>query len=121
MQIEVSRHSGYVLGRTTGPLDDSTRDAFRDQLHPLVANSGTRLILDLTGSQRINSQGVGSLVALVADANTHDSSVILCNLQSFVAVVITVTKLDKYFEITGSLDEAIARARELRSRPAAGA
>jgi anti-anti-sigma regulatory factor len=60
-------------------------------------------------------------VALVADANTHDSSVILCNLQSFVAVVITVTKLDKYFEITGSLDEAIARARELRSRPAAGA
>jgi anti-sigma B factor antagonist len=121
MQIEVSRHSGYLLGRTTGPLDDSTRDVFRDQLHPLVANAGTRLILDLTGSQRVNSQGVGSLVALVADANTHDSSVILCNLQSFVAVVITVTKLDKYFDIAPTLDEAIARARQPRPSPLAGA
>ena len=115
MQIQVSRHDGYLLGRTTGPLDDSTRDAFRDQLHPLVANAGTRLILDLAGSQRTNSQGIGSLVALVADANTHDCRVILCNLQSFVAVVITVTKLDKYFDIVPTLDEAIARAREPRT------
>src|SRR5262245_919747 len=121
MQIQVSRHGDYVLGRTTGPLDESTRDAFRDQLHPLVANSGTRLILDLAGSQRVNSQGVGNLVALVADANTHDSRVILCNLQSFVAVVISVTRLDKFFEITANLDEAIASARAPRSGPAAGA
>jgi anti-sigma B factor antagonist len=115
MEVQVSRHQGYVLCRTTGPLDESTRDAFREELHPLVANAGTCLILDLAGSQRINSQGVGSLVALVADANTHDSRVILCNLQSFVAVVITVTKLDKYFDIVAKLDDAIARAKGPRS------
>jgi anti-anti-sigma factor len=112
MELTIDRQVGYVVARTKGAMDESARDVFRQQLHPLVGESGTKMILDLSGSQRINSQGVACLVALVADANTHDSRVILCNLQSFVAVVITVTKLDKYFDIAATLDDAINRARQ---------
>lgn len=115
MEIKVTKADGYILGKTSGPLDESARDVFREELHPLVANSGTKLILDLSGSQRINSQGVGCLVALVADANTHASRVVICGLQSFVSVVITVTRLDKYFEVAPNLDEAIKRVRETKA------
>jgi hypothetical protein len=35
--------------------------------------------------------------------------VVLCNLPAFVSMVIGVTKLDRYFEIVGTLEEAEQR------------
>jgi anti-sigma B factor antagonist len=109
MDLALAAHDGYTLVRTLGSLDESARDAFRQQLHPVVGQSGGRLIIDLTGSPRINSAGLGNLVALVADANTNGSRVVLCNLPAFVSMVIGVTKLDRYFEIVGTLEEAEQR------------
>ena len=109
MELTITNQDGYVLAKTKGPLDDSARQPFRDQLHPLFATPGTLLIVDMSGSPRINSQGVGNLVALVADANTNSSRVIFCNLMPFVATVISVTRLDKFFEIAGTVDEALTR------------
>ena len=114
MEVNVTRHDGYVVARVGGNLDETARDPFREQLHPLFAAKGTRLIVDLSESARINSAGVGNLVALVADANTNDSRVILCGMQPYVAMVISVTKLDRFFEIAANLDEAITRSREPR-------
>jgi anti-sigma B factor antagonist len=118
MDLNVSRHDDYVVARLGGNLDESARDPFREHLHPLFATKGTNLIVDLSDSPRINSAGIGNLVALVADANTNDSRVIVCNLQPYVSMVISVTKLDKFFEIAASVDEAIASAREPRKRAA---
>ena len=111
MDLNVTRHDGYIVARPGGNLDETARESFREQLHPLFAAKGTRLIVDLSGSPRINSAGVGNLVALVADANTNDSRVILCSLQPYVAMVISVTKLDKFFEIAASVEEAAGRAK----------
>ena len=109
MELTVNSHTGYYVALTSGMLDETGRELFRERLHPLIRQSETWLILDLSGSQRINSPGIGNLVALVADANASGSRVILCGLQEFVATVVSVTKLDKYFEIAPSLDEAIQR------------
>lgn len=114
MEVNVNRHDGYVVARTGGNLDETARDPFREHLHPLFATKGTTLIVDMSDSPRINSAGIGNLVALVADANTNDSRVILCSLQPYVSMVISVTKLDRFFEIVASAPEAIARSREPR-------
>jgi anti-anti-sigma factor len=110
MELTVTHHNGYVLAKTQGPLDEHARGAFREQLHPLVGTAKTRLILDLSGSPRINSPGVGNLVALAADANTQGSRVVLCSLTPFVAGVMSVTKLDTFFEIAPNVDAAIGKA-----------
>jgi anti-anti-sigma factor len=110
MELTVTHHEGYVLARTDGPLDESARPLFREQLHPLLGKAGTRLILDLSGSPRINSAGIGNLVALVADANTQGSSVALCGLTPFVVGVMSVTKLNSFFEIAPDIDAAAAKA-----------
>lgn len=109
MQVTVTPASGYVLAKTDGKIDESARDVFREHLHPLVGQSGAKLVIDLSGSLRIDSRGVGLLVALVADANTHGSRIIFCNLPPFVSGVIGVTKLDKFFEIAATEAEAISR------------
>jgi anti-anti-sigma factor len=110
MKLTVTREAGYVLAKISGPLDDSVRAEFREHLHPVVAQRGTTLIVDLSGSPRINSPGIGNLVALVADANTNDSRVIFCAPSPFIQGVLAVTKLDTYFELTPTLEAAIAGA-----------
>jgi anti-anti-sigma factor len=77
-----------------------------------VGQKGTRLIVDLGGSPRVNSAGIGNLVALTADANTNESRVVLCNLQPYVSMVIGVTKLDRFFTIATDLETAVAKCRE---------
>lgn len=115
MELKLKTHEGIPVAVITGPLDETAREPFREHLHPLVGQKGARLILDLAGSQRVSSPGIGNLVALTADANTHDSRVVLCNLQTHFSMVISVTKLDRYFTIATDLSDAVAKCREGQS------
>ncbi len=108
MELTLSTRDGFTVATTSGVLDDSAKEVFREKLHPLVGEKGTRLIVDLSGSLRVNSPGIGNMVALNADANTNDSRVVFCNLQPYVTMVIGVTKLDRFFNIVKDLDEALA-------------
>ena len=112
MELTLTTRDGFTVAATSGPLDDTARELFRAQLHPLVGVKGTRLIIDLSGSQRVNSPGIGNLVALTADANTNDSRVVFCNLQPYVSMVISVTKLDRFVTLVSDLDAAVAKCRE---------
>src|SRR6188472_4413472 len=112
MDLTLGTKDGFTVATTSGNLDDSARDAFREKLHPLVGQKGTRLIVDLSGSPRVNSPGIGNMVALTADANTNDSRVVFCNIQPYVSMVISVTKLDKFFSIVPDLDAAVGWCNE---------
>lgn len=111
MELTLDLEEGIPVAHTVGPLDETSRAVFRERLHPLVGKPGGRLVLDLAGSPQINSPGIGSLVALTADANTNDSLVVLCNLQPYVAMVVRVTKLDRYFVLEPDLPAAVARCK----------
>ena len=112
MELTLSTKDGFTVATTNGNLDDSAREVFREKLHPLVGVKGTRLIVDLSGSTRVNSPGIGNLVALTADANTNDSRVVFCNIQLYVAEVIRITKLNRFFNIAKDLDEAAEWCRK---------
>ena len=112
MELTLSSHEGFTVAAISGPLDDTAREPFREHLHPIVGQPNSRLILNLAASPRVNSPGIGNLVALTADANTHDSRVVLCNLQPYYSMVISVTKLDRLFTIASNLNDAAAKCRE---------
>ncbi len=109
MELTISHEEGYVLARCVGPIDDSAKPPFSEYVRPLLAQRGTRIVLDLSGSDFITSAGIGHLVSVVADANIHGSRVILAGCSSFVAIVLARSKLDKFFETAESATEAIRR------------
>jgi anti-anti-sigma factor len=109
MQLQVSHETGYVLASTSGPIDDSAGGLFREYLHPLVGQSGTKVVLDLSKSERINSAGIGALVLLVTHANTNSSRVLLTACSPFVSIVLSRSALDRFFDIADSLPEAVQR------------
>jgi len=107
VELLVTDLQGAVLAETKGPINEAIKDLLREKIHPLVAVAGAKVILDLSGSPRIDSEGLGHLVTLVAHANTNGSRVILCRVSPFIAVVIGVSKLDKFFELAETREEAL--------------
>ena len=107
MELQVSLEDGYVLAATSGPIDDSAGELFRQYLHHLVGQSGTKLVLDLSGSDRINSAGIGQLVMLVINANTNSSRVLLAACPSFLSIVFDRSGFTRFFELAASVPEAI--------------
>jgi len=107
MELKVSHEEGYVLAATTGPIDDSARELFGEYLHPLVGQSGTRVVLDLSRSNFITSNGIGQLVSVVTHANTKDSRVVLAACSPFICVVLARCKLNKFFEMADTVPDAV--------------
>jgi anti-anti-sigma factor len=110
MELSVSHEEGYVLARTSGPIDESAAGPLREYLHPLVAQKGTRVVLDISDSPRITSAGIGQLVKLVSDANSHASRVVLARVPPFVGEVLSITRLNRFFEMAETVSEAVALA-----------
>jgi anti-anti-sigma factor len=108
VELELSHEEGYVLAATAGRIDDSTDELFKERLHPLVCQRGTKVILDLSQSKLITSRGIGSLVSLVVHANASGSRVVLAACTPFVATVLETSKLNKFFDITASTSEALS-------------
>jgi anti-anti-sigma factor len=109
MELSVSHENGYVLGRIDGVIDDSAEAPFRELLHPLVRQRGTKVVLDLSGAPRITSAGIAQLVLLTTNANTSNSRVVLTGATPFIVGVFSVSKLDRFFEQAESLSQALDR------------
>jgi len=109
MQIEITQGEGFILAELSGAIDDDCGPMFADSLHPLVGRAGGRLIVDLSGSPRINSLGISHLVRLATDANTNGSRLIYAAPSPFIANVFQVTKLERFFETAESVEEASRR------------
>jgi anti-sigma B factor antagonist len=108
MTIDVSDRAGIKIVRLTGELRSGIDDEFVPTVTGLLAGRGTRVVLDLTHVPLISSTGLGDLVRVNAQANVQESRVVLCELSPFVAGVLQTTRLDRFFEVCGTLDEAIA-------------
>jgi len=112
MELDVSHESGYVLATVRGFVDESADGLFREHLHPLVGQPGTKLVLDLSEAKRVNSAGLSHLVMLATNANTNASRVVLAAPSPFLAGVLNRSKLDQFFEIAATVSEAIGASPE---------
>lgn len=108
MELTVSHEDGYILASTQGSIDETARPLFAEYLHPLVAQAGTGLVIDMAASPRINSEGLSLLVKLNADANARGSRVVMAAATPFVQNVLAVTHLDRFFVLHPTLSEAVA-------------
>ena len=109
MELEVSHEEGYVLATAAGTVDDAAEKLFRESLHPLVGQCGTNVVLDLSRSKLIDSNGIAQLVSLASHANSSSSRVIVAACSPFISEVLSRCKLNRFFEMADSVPVAIRR------------
>ncbi len=69
------------------------------------------LLLDLSGVELVSSSGLGAIINRVARARTCGGHVILVSPSAFVQGVFETTRLDKWFDIATTLEDAVGRLR----------
>jgi anti-sigma B factor antagonist len=109
MTIDGEDLGGVRLLRLHGQLTSGEPNPLVETMTELLTSRRACVLLDLAGVEYINSAGLGDLVRLVAQANIQEARVILVNLSAYLAGVLEMTKLDRFFEICPNVDEALRR------------
>ena len=112
MKIVVSDQGDYVMASLEGCLEENSKGAFDEVLHPLIVERRKDL-LDLAGVERVTSAGLGHLVTLVSRANTKNTHVLLARPTAFVNSILHVTKLTRFFEIEETVEEGAVKLLEM--------
>ena len=106
MELRIDNTGPYPVARLWGEIRSEDAPTFVEEIHPLVAQSDSKLAIDLSGVSFLDSTGLASLINVVTRARLASGRTILVSPTPFVAGVFEVTNLDQWFEIAGNLDEA---------------
>lgn len=108
MKIEIEDMGSYQLVRCSGILNNMMRGESSDVMHPLIENH-KRVLVDLSGVDRITTEGIGAFVTLVARANAKGSRVVFVNPTPFVKAIFEATQITKFLETAETMEEGILR------------
>ena len=105
--IEVVHLTGAIL---FGEDSAALRTRVREPLEQCK-----KVVLDMRGVTRIDSSGLGTLIALYASAHRCGTQVKLANLGAHSKEVLQITRLLTVFEVFNSVEAAIASFNAAKS------
>jgi len=119
LKLDLSRTNdiAIVLGRGRIVFGEEA-DELRRVILGLL-NETHRIVLNLAGIEYIDSSGLGVLVASFISARNRGAEIKFAAVSTQVRGVLTTTKVDRFFEIYDSSEEAI-KSFHLRPEAAAG-
>jgi len=106
LEIRATHEQDGSLVQLTGEIDLRTSPQLRSTFLELIQRKPRRIILDLSGVSYVDSSGVGTIVELKRRTMREACKVVLVGLQSRVRSLFEITRLDNFFIITDSIDEA---------------
>jgi len=106
LQVVVETQDGITVARLCGHSSDVSNREAAAALERVVADPGARVAIDLSGVQMLDSMGLSMLMNVVARARLTDGRVVLVAPSAFVAGVLRVTALDRWFDIRANIAEA---------------
>ena len=112
MDLQVDDSGSFVVARATGELHALEADYFVESLHDHVCGEDARVAIDLSELQSIDSSGLAALINLVTRARVAEGQVVLVAPPPFVAGIFNVTRLDTWFDICDTVEEARQRLAE---------
>ena len=108
--LELSERDGLSVLAVSGEVDVATVPRLREQLHSLVAQGQTHVVVDLDGVDFLDSTGLGVLVGALKRLRSSGGELHLICTQPRIRKVFEVTGLTKVFPMHDSVDEAVAGA-----------
>lgn len=112
MKLTIDKSGAFPVATMVGEWRATDGDDFCDELHPLAAQAGAKLAIDLSGLEMVDSSGLSTLISVVTHARLCNARVVLVAPSGFVAGVLEVTNLDSWFEVCEDLDHAARLLRD---------
>jgi len=110
LDIAVSHDAdGTAVIRLDGEIDLRTSPMLHERLIELAAQRPPRFLLELTQVSYMDSSGVGTIVDFKRRLERYGGRLVLVGPQPRVRGVLEITRLDRFFTITATIDEARQR------------
>jgi anti-sigma B factor antagonist len=97
-------------------LEGETSLLFKEKLRSLIGDGHLHVVIDLSNVGFVDSQGLGALISCLKVLRQAGGSLTLTHLSESVEAVLRITRLIRVFDVTPTVDDAIAAAA---LRPAA--
>lgn len=86
-------------------LTAANAKAFKDDVVALIDNGSAQLVVDFSGVAFVDSSGLGALVGVLKKIG-HRGELAVCGLNSDVAQMFKICRMDQVFKTYGSVDSA---------------
>jgi anti-anti-sigma factor len=110
-EIVIKTEEGIILGTIESvQMDDEHARSMRTEVVRVAEQSpGLPVVLDMSKVEMLLSISIGLLVALLQQFKAEGRRFILVGLQPKVRETLAICRLDKLFDICGSVEEARSR------------
>ena len=109
LQISIIDRDGVTVLSPTGDVDMNASPDLRASLRPLVNEDNPRLVIDLSAVPYMDSSGVATLVEAMKLVRNHNGALALCGMNDRVRGIFEIARLDQYFNIHDSVEDALAQ------------
>ncbi|MBK8482661.1 MAG: STAS domain-containing protein [Proteobacteria bacterium] len=100
-------HDVLVVTLLDGRIDSGNLTGFRDALDPFLAGGITKVAIELSQVEFIDSSGLGALIALFKRL-PEQGTLAICNAQDRVLKLLKLTRLNKVFTLCDTLEHCLA-------------
>jgi anti-sigma B factor antagonist len=106
-EINSRKQKQATILEVEGEVDLYSSPELRKAVLQVLENKETAIIIDLEKVSYMDSSGVATLVEGLQESEQYGGKFAIANLDSKVKAVFELSRLDKVFQIYGSLEEAL--------------
>ncbi|MBF0555746.1 MAG: STAS domain-containing protein [Nitrospirae bacterium] len=106
MKIDTAEHSDYMVVSIAGEIDMYSSPALRDTMLSMVKKNVATVIVNLKDVKYIDSSGIATFVEALKKMLAYKGKLKMAQVPDRVMEIFNFSKLDKVFDIYGSLEDA---------------
>jgi anti-sigma B factor antagonist len=110
--LQVTERDGCAVLAATGEVDVATAPQLRQEAVRLVSAGHTRLVIDLSGVDFLDSTGLGVVVGVLKRVRTYDGELAIAGAENHVRKVFDITRISDVLPMFETVDEACAAIGE---------
>lgn len=107
MEIDISDYKGIKVIAPVGDIDMYSSPKLRKELMNLVDEKVPLLFVDFKGVSYIDSSGIATFVEGLKGMMIYGGKLKFLDIPQKIIEIFTFSKLDKVFDIYGSIDDAV--------------
>jgi anti-sigma B factor antagonist len=108
LSLETRNHGEVIIVHCQGRIVYRDEAAALSQVVGEILESGSKVVLDLSGVVSIDSAGIGELVSLYTRARSQNADLKVAGPSPLVRSLLDLTNVDSVLEIHPSLGEALS-------------
>lgn len=107
MNFPVRNENNITIISAPTRLEGNTSMEFRQQVIELINGGVMNLVVDLSETDFMDSEGISSIVARISVLRDHGGDVIIAGVSPFILNIMEITHLDQLIKRYDTVDEAL--------------